>query len=233
MPNTTKKVQGIKAWAEDDRPREKLRLKGREALSDAELVAILIGSGSRKETAVQLAKRILASVNANLIELGTLEIDSLCTFKGIGEAKAISIITALELGRRRRLSESMVRKKIDGSTAAFEILQPFIAELAHEEFWVLYLNASNRLLRAKRISIGGLNSTTADPRIIFKEAMLTNATALILAHNHPSGGLKPSNADKAITKKLISAGQSLDILVCDHLILHHNQYFSFSDEGLM
>lgn len=228
-----KRVQGIKSWAEDDRPREKLLLKGLVALSDAELLAILIGSGSRNETAVELSKRILASVNHNLQELGKLTVKDLCQFKGIGEAKAISIITALEIGRRRRKSETPVRPRITGSQSAFDIMQPLMAEQPHEEFWVLFLNSNNRVLEVKQISKGGLNATLADPRIIFKEALSLNSTCLILAHNHPSGSVKPSPPDIALTKKLIYAGSALDILVADHLILHHNQYFSFSDEGLM
>ncbi len=231
--NSYKQPQGIKSWAEDDRPREKLLLKGRAALSDAELVAILIGSGSRNETAVELAKRILASVHHNLQELGKLTVKDLCQFKGIGEAKAISIITALELGRRRRKSETVERVRIRGSQSVFNILQPLMAEQLQEEFWVLFLNSNNRVLDVKRMSVGGLNSTLADPRVIFKEALALNSTCLILAHNHPSGSVKPSPPDISLTKKLVAAGSALEILVADHIILHHNKYFSFSDEGMM
>ena len=227
------KPMSIKAWAEDDRPREKLLLKGKMALSDAELIAILIGSGSRNETAVGLAKRILTSINNNLNELGKITVSDLQKFKGIGEAKAISIITALELGRRRRLEEALEKPIITSSKAVFEIMQPLIGELQHEEFWIIFLNNSNKVLYKEQLSKGGLTGTLVDVRLVFKKAIELFATAIILCHNHPSGKLQPSNADKAITNKLKQAGETLDIKVLDHLIVTENAYFSFADESLI
>lgn len=226
-------TMSIKFWAEDDRPREKLILKGKTALSDAELVAILIGSGSRNESAVNLAKRILASIDNNLNTLGKLTVSDLQKFKGIGEAKAISIITALELGRRRRLEEALVLPKITSSKAVFEIMQPLIGELQHEEFWIIYLNNSNKVLYKEQLSKGGLTGTLVDVRLVFKKGLDLYATAIILCHNHPSGKLQPSNADKSITQKLKQAGETLDIKVLDHLIVTENAYFSFADESLI
>lgn len=231
--NYTNKLSSIKSWAEDDRPREKLLLKGKSALSDAELIAILLGSGSKNENAVDLAKRILNSVENNLNKLGKLTVSDLKKFKGIGEAKAISIITALELGRRRRLEEALVPGKITSSKAVFEIMQPIIGELQHEEFWIIYLNNSNKVLLKEQSSKGGLTGTLVDVRLVFKKAINLFATAIILCHNHPSGKLKPSMADKSITQKLKQAGETLDIKVLDHLIITENAYFSFADENLM
>lgn len=191
----------INQWAEDDRPREKLLLKGKSVLSDSELLAILIGSGSRNESAVQLCQRILKSVDANLNQLGKLSISQLVQFKGIGEAKAISIIAALELGRRRREEDVIERKKITSSKAVFDIMQPIIGELPHEEFWVLYLNNSNKVIHKTQISKGGITGTVVDTRIVFKTAFENHATSIILCHNHPSGKLEPSEPDKQITKK--------------------------------
>jgi DNA repair protein RadC len=222
----------INQWAEDDRPREKLLLKGKSALSDSELLAILIGSGSRNESAVQLCQRILASVNNNLNLLGKLSIQQLTQFKGIGEAKAIAIIAALELGRRRRIEETNELDKITSSKAVFEIMQPIIGELAHEEFWVLYLNNSNKVIHKAQLSKGGITGTIVDSRIIFKTALEYNATSLILTHNHPSGKLLASEADKEVTKKLKLAGQQMDILVLDHIIITETGYYSFNDEGI-
>ena len=223
----------IKSWAEDDRPREKMLLKGKSALSDAELVAILIGSGSKNESAVTLSKRILASVDNNLNSLGKLSVLELQKFKGIGEAKAISIITALELGRRRRLEEALELPIITSSKAVFNIMQPIIGELQHEEFWIVYLNNSNKVIYKDQLSKGGLTGTLVDVRLVFKRGIELNATAIILCHNHPSGKLQPSNADKQITSKLIKAGETLDIKVLDHLIVTENAYFSFADENLL
>ena len=222
----------IKNWAEDDKPREKLMLKGKQALSDAELVAILIGSGSRNESAVSLSKRILASVDNNLNALGKLSLKQLLEFKGIGEAKAISIAAALELGRRRRAEETIELKKITSSKAVFEIMQPIIGELPHEEFWVLYLNNSNKVIYKAQLSKGGMTGTIVDIRLIFKVAFEQNATSIILTHNHPSGKLEASDADKEITKKLKLAGEQLDIRVLDHIIVTENGYLSFQDEGI-
>lgn len=222
----------ITNWAEDDKPREKLMLKGKSALSDAELIAILIGSGSRNESAVDLSKRILASVDCNLNALGKLSITQLMTFKGIGEAKAISIIAAMELGRRRRSEDALELKKVTSSKVIFEIMQPIIGELPHEEFWIIYLNNSNKVISKSQLSKGGITGTLVDVRIVFKTALEMGATALILCHNHPSGTLIPSDADKQITRKLKVAGESLEIKVLDHLIVTEASYFSFADEGI-
>lgn len=222
----------IKNWAEDDKPREKLMLKGKTALSDAELVAILIGSGSRYESAVSLSKRILSSVDNNLNALGRLSLKQLMEFKGIGEAKAVSVAAALELGRRRRMEESIELQKVTSSKAVFEIMQPIIGELPHEEFWVLYLNNSNKVIYKSQLSKGGITGTVVDVRLIFKTALEQNAISVILTHNHPSGRLEASDADKEITKKLKIAGDQLDIKVLDHIIITENGYFSFQDEGI-
>ena len=223
----------IKKWNADDRPREKLLHKGRTALSDAELIAILIASGSRNESAVSLSKRILASVDNNLKELGILSIKDLMKFKGIGEAKAITITAALELGRRRRAGEALEKKKISSSKSVFELMQPLIGELPHEEFWIVYLNNSNKVLQTSQLSKGGITGTLVDIRLAFKNALQLGAVAIVLAHNHPSGTLKPSQADIALTKKIQTAGESLDIKVLDHLIITEKSYFSFADENLM
>ena len=223
----------ITNWSEDDKPREKLMLKGKSALSDAELIAILIGSGSRNESAVGLSKRILASVDNNLNALGKLTIQQLMNFKGIGEAKAISIAAAMELGRRRRAEEAVELKKITSSKMIFELMQPIIGELPHEEFWVLYLNNSNKVLSKSRQGKGGITGTMVDVRLVFKTALELGATALILCHNHPSGTLIASDADKQITRKLKSAGQNLDIQILDHVIVTENGYFSFADEDIL
>jgi DNA repair protein RadC len=222
----------ITNWSEDDKPREKLMLKGKSVLSDAELIAILIGSGSRNESAVGLSKRILASVDHNLNALGKLSIAQLMNFKGIGEAKAISIIAAMELGKRRRNEDAAELTKITSSKAVFEIMQPIIGELPHEEFWVLFLNNSNKVLFKTQLSKGGMTGTMVDVRIVFKIAFEQNATAIILAHNHPSGKLQASDADIQITKKIKTAGQQLDIPVLDHIIITENGYYSFVDEGI-
>lgn len=222
----------ITSWAEDDKPREKLMLKGKSVLSDAELIAILIGSGNRNESAVDLSKRILASVDHNLNALGKLSIAQLMTFNGIGEAKAISIIAAMELGRRRRGEDAVELTKITSSKAVFEVMQPIIGELPHEEFWVLFLNNSNKILFKSQLSKGGMTGTMVDVRIVFKIAFEQNATAIILAHNHPSGKLQASEADIQITKKIKNAGQQLDIPVLDHIIITETGYYSFADEGI-
>jgi DNA repair protein RadC len=221
----------ITNWSEDDRPREKLMLKGKSALSDAELIAILIGSGSRNESAVDLSKRILASAD-NLNVLGKMSISQLMNFKGIGEAKAITIISALELGRRRRAEDAVELVKITSSKRVFEIMQPIIGELPHEEFWVLFLNNSNKVISKSQLSKGGISGTIVDVRLVFKLALENGATALILCHNHPSGNLQPSDADRKITKKIKLAGDSLDVKVLDHLIITETKYYSFVDEGI-
>nr|WP_321224989.1 DNA repair protein RadC [uncultured Psychroserpens sp.] len=223
----------IKNWSQDDQPREKLRDKGKANLSDAELVAILLGSGNRDESAVALSKRILASVDNNLNALGKQTLQQLMTFKGIGEAKAISIAAAMELGRRRRGEEALQDNKITSSISVFEFMQPIIGELPHEEFWILYLNNSNKVLQKNQLSKGGITGTLVDVRLVLKTALEVGAVGLILAHNHPSGTLKPSEADKNITQKLKIAAQSLDIKVLDHLIITEKAYFSFADENIL
>jgi len=224
---------GIKSWAEDDRPREKLITKGRSVLSDAELIAILIGSGNRNESAVELSKKILASVDNNLNKLGQLSLNNLMKFHGIGEAKAVSIISALELGRRRKsLTENKV-PKIESSQTAFEQLYPYLADLDHEQFYTILLNRANKVIDVIKVSQGGVSGTVADAKLIFRSAVEKLASGIILAHNHPSGNLKPSQADIALTRKIKEAGAMLDISVLDHIIIASNDYFSFSDQGMM
>jgi DNA repair protein RadC len=230
--NLKKKTFSIKNWSEDDRPREKLLLKGIDALSDAELIAILIGSGSRSESAVDLSKRILAKAE-NLNALGKMSLPQLMQFEGIGEAKAISIVAALELGRRQRSEETLkFKNKVTSSKVIFEIMRPIIGELPHEEFWVFFLNNTNKIISKVQLSKGGITATIVDVRLVFKFALETRATSLILCHNHPSGNLEPSHADKEITKKLKLAGDMLDVKVLDHLIITETKYYSFVDEGI-
>jgi DNA repair protein RadC len=224
---------GIKSWAEDDRPREKLIGKGRQILTDAELIAILIGSGNREDTAVELSKKILASVSNNLNELGKLSISDLSKFKGIGEAKAISIIAALELGRRRRETETVKRDKITCSKDVFDIMKPIMLDLPHEEFWLLILNRSNTVIKKELISRGGVSGTVVDTKIIFKSAIENLASSIIISHNHPSGNLKPSDADIKITKNIKDAGKIMDIPLFDHLIITDKGYYSFNDEVIL
>ncbi len=223
----------IKNWSDDDKPREKLVQKGKSILSDAELIAILIGSGSRNESAVELSKKILASVNNNLNELGKLSINQLMQFKGIGEAKAVTIVAALEMGRRRRGEDALKITKISSSKHVFELLQPQIGELPHEEFWIVYLNNSNKVMHKSQLSKGGITGTLVDVRLVLKQALELGAVGLILAHNHPSGTSRPSIADKAITAKLKNAAEALDIKVLDHLIITQKEYFSFADNNIL
>jgi len=233
MNDYNQEKQSIKNWNEDDRPREKLALKGRSSLSDAELLAIIIGSGNRDESAVELAKRILKYANHNWNELAKYSIQDLCKFKGVGEAKAISIITALEIGRRRNSQEVLERNKITSSQDAAIILQQKIGDLPIEEFWVMYLNQGNRIIKTEQISRGGITQTAVDVRIIFKLGIELMATAIILSHNHPSGNLIPSEADKNLTKKIIEASKHIDIQILDHIIVSQKDFFSFADEGLI
>lgn len=223
----------IKAWAEEDRPREKLMGQGRRALSDAELIAILIGSGSRTESAVELSKRILHHYENDLNKLGMVSVAELSKFKGIGEAKAISIIAALELGRRRDETETKAPEIIQGSRTAYQALRRHLMDLNHEEFWILLLGRNCKVLSKELISKGGLSGTVADPKIIFHIALQHQASSIILAHNHPSGNLKPSQQDIDLTKKIFNAGRILDIGVLDHIIIAGQSYFSFGDEGLL
>ncbi|MGI0107615.1 RadC family protein [Salinimicrobium sp. WS361] len=233
MDSQKSKAFTIKHWAEGDRPREKLLQKGREFLSDAELLAILIGSGSRNESAVEVCKKVLFKAEDNLNELGRFSVKQLMEVKGIGEAKALTIVAALELGRRRRSSEALEKKKISSSASVFELMQPKIGELPHEEFWILYLNNSNKVIQELPLSKGGITGTLVDVRLAYKQALNLGATATILVHNHPSGNLNPSAADKQLTQKFKTAGESLDIKVLDHLIITEKSYFSFADEGLL
>jgi len=223
----------IKNWSEDDQPREKLLYKGKNALSDAELVAILIGSGSRNESAVELCKRILQQNNNQLHQLQKQSIQQLMQFKGIGEAKAITIVAALELAKRLQLSETKELIKIGSSEDVFKLMQPIIGDLPHEEFWVLLLNNSNKVIYKLQLSKGGLTQTVVDIRMLFKTALEHLATALILVHNHPSGQLVASGADKDITQKIKLAGNSLDIKLLDHLIITQTGYFSFADDDIL
>jgi DNA repair protein RadC len=225
--------RGILSWAEEDRPREKLLLKGRNALTEAELIAILIGSGTRKKSAVDLSKEILASVGNNLNELAKLSVQDLQKFEGIGEAKAISIISALELGRRRKRSEPMKKEKITCSADAYRIMQPYLLDQMVEQFWIILLNRANMVIRPELISEGGVSGTVADPKVIFKRALDKLASAIILVHNHPSGNLTPSQADLQLTRKLKDAGKSLDLPVLDHVIFTDHAYYSFADEGVL
>ena len=223
----------IKNWSQADQPREKLRDKGKASLSDAELIAILLSSGNKEESALALSQRILASVNNNLSQLGKQSIKQLMQFKGVGEAKAIAITAAMELGRRRRQEDALENNKITSSLSVFECMQPIIGELPHEEFWIIYLNNSNKVIQKHQLSKGGITGTLVDVRLVLKTALEVGALSLILVHNHPSGTLKPSKADKDITQKLKVAAQSLDIKVLDHIIITEKAYFSFADDLIL
>ena len=227
------KSLNIKSWSPEDRPREKLLLKGTSSLSDAELVAILLGSGTTTMSAVELARRVLSGVDNSLHDLARLSVKDLTKIKGIGEAKAITIIAALELGRRRKDLDPEEKPKISGSKDVFEMLRPHLQDIHHEEFWVVLVNRANRVIRKSQISQGGVAGTVADPKIIFKIALEELASGIILAHNHPSGNLTASQADIDLTKKLKEAGKLLEIQVLDHLILAGQKYFSFADEGML
>jgi DNA repair protein RadC len=227
------KLQSIKHWAEDDRPREKMLQKGYTALSDAELLAILIQSGTKEKSAVDLAREILQLGNHNLSYLGKLALKDFQTIKGIGEARAITIAAALELGRRRQLSESMEQKTITTSRHAADILIPLMSDLHHEKFAVMCLSMNHKLLHYEFVSSGGVAGTVVDPKMIFKIALQFLSSNIIVAHNHPSGNLNPSNADKKITEKLKSGAEFLDIKLADHIIIGDNKYFSFADNGLL
>ena len=225
--------KSIKEWAADDRPREKMINKGKASLSNAELIAILIGSGNSELSAVELSRSILDSVNNNLIELSNLTLDDLMGHKGIGEAKAVTIMAALELGKRRRGAEASLPTEVKDSKDSFERFLPYIDDMRQEHFLVLYLNQSNHALKVECISNGGTTTVIADPKLIFKNALNLNATAIILGHNHPSGNPRPSEDDRQLTKKLIAAGKLLDISVIDHIIIGNERYYSFRDHGEM
>jgi DNA repair protein RadC len=223
----------ILSWAEEDRPREKLLLKGKSSLSDAELIGILLGSGTVSMSAVDVAKQILSSVNNNLHQLAKLTVKDLEKFKGIGEAKAITIVSALELGRRRKESEIPKRMKIGSSSDVYDLMKPHLMDLPHEEFWIVLLNRANIVIREVQISAGGVSGTVADPKMIFKAALENLASSIILVHNHPSGNLNPSQADRDLTRKLKEAGSVLEVPVLDHIIFTDNQYLSFADQNML
>jgi len=231
--NSLDKSLNIKQWAEEDRPREKLMLKGRQALSDAELLAIIIGTGTPKESAVELSKKILSLANNNLFLLGNLTLEDLTKVKGIGQAKAISIAAALEIGRRRKDSEPPKKIKIDSSKSAYEYIYQDLADLPHEEFYVVYLKRSNEVIEKMPLSKGGIAGTVVDVKIILKRAIELHASCLVLFHNHPSGNLKPSDADIDITNKIVEAGKFIDVSVLDHLIIGHNKYLSLKEESFI
>ncbi|MBL4560083.1 MAG: DNA repair protein RadC [Labilibaculum sp.] len=230
--NEYKKLS-IKDWAVEDRPREKLMYKGVKSLSSAELIAIIIGSGNRRQSAVELSKSILSHCDNDLNLLAKKTIPDLIKIPGIGEAKAIGIISALELGCRQKAFLSKQKLKITCSNDAFEIISPYVENLGHEEFWVIFLNQANKIVEIKNVSSGGITGTVFDIRLVFKDALLLQATNLILCHNHPSGSLQPSNADKDVTSRASEAGKLMNISVLDHLIIADNQFFSFADEGLI
>ena len=225
--------KSIKEWAADDRPREKMMAKGKASLSNAELIAILIGSGNNELSAVELSRVILDSVDNNLITLSNLTLSDLMKHKGIGEAKAITIMAALELGKRRRAAEANMPKEVKNSKDTFERFLPYIDDPSQEHFLVMYLNQSNHPLKVECISKGGTTNVIADPKIIFKNALTLNATCIVLGHNHPSGNPRPSEEDRLLTKKLVGAGKLLDISVVDHIIIGNECYYSFRDHGEM
>ena len=233
MTDTRQRSFTIREWDPLDRPREKLLQGGRLVLSDAELLSILIGTGNRRENAVDLARRILGSTGNSLNRLADLSVADLTRFDGIGKVKALSIITALELGRRRRGEIQQEKERIISSNSVFDLMQPLIGALGHEEFWILYLNGANRVESKVQLSKGGMTATLVDVRLIFKLAMQHKATSIILCHNHPSGNLTPSEADKNLTRKIIQGGKLLDIKVVDHVIIAEQGHFSFVDENLI
>ena len=229
-PNTSIKIFEL---AEEDRPREKLLLKGKAALSDAELIAILIGTGTAACSAVDLSRMLLASVGNNLATVARMSVSDLCKFKGIGEAKAISIISALELGRRRKDQEPPKLQKIIGSKQVYELMRPDLYDESVEQVYLLLLNRSNGLIKKQRVSQGGTTASVVDPKVVFRFALEQGAHSLILIHNHPSGNLQPSDADKRLTQRLQKVGRELEIPLIDHLIYTDQGYFSFADEGIM
>lgn len=223
----------IKFLAEDDRPREKFLLKGKNALSDSELLAIIMGSGSRKESAVELARRILDSVGNNWQKLALLTVNDLMKFNGVGEAKAISIATALEIGRRRASQEVPEDKIIKCSADSDRFFRPYLSDLRTEQFWAIFLNNNNKVLHFCQLTSGGIAQSVVDVRVLFRTAIEHFATAVIVSHNHPGGSLKPSQEDISVTKQIAQAGQLLSIKLLDHLIITQGGYLSFADEGLL
>jgi len=223
----------IRLWAENERPREKLINKGRRALSHAELIAILLGSGTRELSALEISRRLLDETSGSLKELNRLSVSDLTRRKGIGPARAVSLIAALEIGSRTGMEGSLDRKKVSSSQDAFEFFRPLLRDSAYEEFWIMLLNRGNKILKSICISQGGLSGTVADPKKIFKMALEQYASSMILCHNHPSGNIRPSESDIRLTQKLKKAGSFLDLPVIDHIIVGEDSYFSFADEGLL
>ena len=223
----------ITEWAIEDRPREKLTIKGAASLSDAELLGILISSGTKEKSAVDLGRELLSSAGNNLNSLGKLSVNDLKKIHGIGSARAVTIIAALELGRRRKLTEALRSQKINDAKDVAEIFQPLLGDLPHEEFWILFLNRSNKIISKMKLSQGGINGTVTDIRIIMKKAIEHLASGIVVCHNHPSGNLNPSESDIQITKKIRESGKLLDIQLCDHLIISDKSYYSFADNGLL
>ncbi len=232
MTDYNKKIP-IRLWAEDDRPREKLLIKGKKALSNAELIAILFASGSKEFTALDLSKQLLDDSGGKLKELSRLSVGDLTKIKGIGTVKAITLIAALELANRSGSEESLQRKKISCSRDVFTLFKPALRDLSYEEFWILLLNRGNKVIKTICISQGGLSGTVADPKKIFKSALEQYSASIILCHNHPSGNIRPSESDIRLTQKLKKAGSFLDLPVLDHIIVGEDSYFSFADEGLL
>ena len=226
-------MASITAWAEEDRPREKMLLKGISALSDTELLAILIGSGTVGESAVALAQNVLQGSDQSLQVLGRQSLKDLQRVKGIGPAKAITIAAALEIGRRRQMSDLRDRPRITCSRDAFNVIAPMITDLYHEEFWVLLLNQANEVIERKKVSSGGMTATVVDSRQFFRMAIEGKAVAVIAVHNHPSGNLKPSQADIQLTQKLVLAGKTIEVPLLDHLIVSERGFYSFADEGMI
>ncbi len=223
----------IKKLAKEDRPREKLLLKGKSALSEAELVAILLSSGNKEQTAVELAQHILNQCENDLNNLARLSVKELQKFKGIGEVKAITIVSALEIGRRRKVMESTKKLKIQSSQNAYDLIKGDLMDINHEEFWMILLKRNNEVLKKEMISSGGVSGTFVDSKILFKRALEETASSVILAHNHPSGNLQPSKEDIALTRKIREAGETLDIRILDHLIIGDHSFFSFNDENIL
>ncbi len=223
----------IKNWAVEDRPREKLMQKGVESLSDAELLAILLVSGTKTRTALDLGKELLHRANNSLSELGKLHMEDLVKIRGIGKSRAITILAALELGRRRKFSAPSKKQQVTSSRVVFEIFQPLLGDLAHEEFWVLILNRSNRVIDKICISKGGISGTVIDTRVILNKALSRLGSAMIICHNHPSGNTDPSEADRSITRKIKNAAATMDISLLDHVIIADDRYYSFADNGDM
>jgi len=223
----------ITEWAVEDRPREKLIIKGAASLSDAELLGILISSGTKEKSAVDLGRELLSSAGNNLNYLGKLSVSDLKKIHGIGAAKAVTIIAALELGKRRKLAEALHSQKINNSKDIAAIFQPLLGDLPHEEFWILFLNKSNKVISKMKLSQGGVSGTVTDIRIIMKRAIEHLASGIIVCHNHPSGNLNPSESDIQITDKIKESGNLLNIQLCDHLIISDNNYYSFADNGLL